>query len=398
MTSTPCSPLTPQIRSIRGPRDGQYPPSQHLAMFDNIDQRLTRASNVCPLCEKSSLTACPHVREFDYLTCPHSCIQQSVGSDRSVTAVIVQSRNSHSSNDVIGSENQAVLSHVSLAHGSPPLSTNGTHAPSPELSLTNTSTLRPFTPTYARSSFDGPQLPILRTQGTDVAPSPAYKVAKSLRNEGKSKSHTYIADLYDAVRAINKEWILGLGLNTDAPQRYPEQYAHAQFELGIRAWRNFFHSATPSSFQDLFALMHVAMASSCVIHGNDHAQSWNLILEEACQWQHLLSNAIEKSTFVKAMRRLRHPQASTTSSSFKGFAIDDVFTPTEHAMIVRLVGCLSSTCVNVAFEEDVDKNQQHFTVNNEQIRLSGMLQSNIIEGCTDFLDSRYFSSCGFGID
>ena len=368
-------------------------------MFDNIDQRLMRASDISPLCERGCLTACPHARESDHLTCPHSCIQQSVGSDRSVAAVILRSKNCHSSNDVIVSENQALFSHVSLAHGSPPLSTNDTRAPSPELSLINTSNLRPFTPLYARSSFDGPQLPVSRTQGTDVPPSPAYKDAKSLRNDGKFKSHTYIADLYDAVRAISKEWILGLGLNTNIPQRYLEQYAHAQFELGVRALRNFFHSATPSSFQDLFALMNVAMASSCVIHGNDHAQSWNLILEEACQWQHLLSNAIEKSIFVKAMRRLRHPQASTTSSSFEDFDIDVIFTPNEHAMIVRLGGYLSSTCVDVAWEEDVDKNRQHSTVNNEQIRSSGILQSNmIIEGCTDFLDSQSLSLCGFGID
>lgn len=270
-------------------------------MVDDIGQKFMLPSGISPLGEKHPLTAGPHVRQSHYHAYPPSCTQQIVGSDRSVTAVIAQPRKSHSSNDVINFENRTDISHVSFPHGQHPLSKNDTRAPSPELFLVNSDTLRPLIPTDPRYYFDGPQLPIRRTQGTDMQPSPPCNLAEYPRNEGNLKSHASIADLCDVVRAMSKEWILKLPLSTKALHLYPEQYALALLELGIRALRNYFRGKTPSGFRDLFALMHVATASLYIVYGDNHAQLWNTILEQACQWQHLLSHPIEKSTFVSKL-------------------------------------------------------------------------------------------------
>ncbi len=252
-------------------------------MVEDIGQKFPPPSDISPLGEKYSLTAGPHVRQSHYHTCPPSCTQQYIGSDRSVTAVLAQPRKSHSSNDAINFENRTDISQVSFPHGQHPLSKNDTGAPSPELSPVNTTTLRPFKPTDARYYFDGPQLPIRGTQGTDMQPSPPCNIAEYPRNEGNLKTHASIADLYDVVRAMSKEWILKLPLSTKALQLHPEQYALAMLELGIRALRNYFRGKTPSGFRDLFALMHVATASSYIVYGDNHAQLWNTILDQACQ-------------------------------------------------------------------------------------------------------------------
>ena len=300
----------------------------------------------------------------------------------------MQSRNSDSSNDVIGSDDQTVIPHSSIVQGLPP-SFNDSRAPSVDSSQFKMPALHPLISTYARSSFDGHQPPGSRTQGTTVSPSPFYNPAESPRNEGRPKSHAQISALCDVIRAMSKEWIQRLALSTNIPQLSPDQDASALFELGIRVLRNYFRGATPSSFEDIFALMHVAVASSYIARKDDHAYSWDTSLYEAFQWQHLLSDVIEKGAFVKVMSRLCDPHGSTTSSSFQGLFIDDVLLPAEQATLVRLVRHLSSTGVDVNIQEEGDKSRIHSTTDIEQIGLPGTLQSNmIIKGCTEFLDSQ----------
>lgn len=360
--------------------------------MDNKAQWITPGASISLHCkEYTETTTNLHPRESD----PRSNTPQSINSNGSITAVSVQCGNSSSLNDVIGSKNTTVISHVSLIQGSYVLPRNDNRTPPLDKSQVNTSILRPFIPTYARSSFDGHQIPVRRTHDTSVPASIAYIAADSSHNEGhnegKSNSHAHITNLRAVVRAMSEEWIRRLALSTNTPQLYAEQYACALFELGVRALRNYFRGAIPSSFHDVFALLHVAVASSYIIHKNDHTHSWNAYLEEACQWQHLLSDVMERGTFVKVIRRLCHPQGSTASSSSKDLAIDDVLLPAEHATLVRLFGHLSSACVDVTIQEEGDRSRQQPTTDNGQIRLPGTLQSTVIvQECTDFLDSRFF--------
>lgn len=346
-------------------------------------------SDISPLGKKyMPITTSSPVRVFERPARAPPLIPKSVSSDCSFTAVSVQSGNNDSSNHVIDIATQSVNPHFSLSQGSPTLCRVDARAPSLHSSRCNTANLRVFPP----HAFNGPQLPPSTTQGKSVPRSSAYNAAKSLGNKGEFKSHAYIVDLCDVVCIMSKDWIRRLATSNNIPQLHPEQYSRALFELGIGALRNYFRGATPSSFQDIFALMHVAMACSRIVHENDRAYSWSTFLEEACQWQHLLSNVIEKSIFVKAMGRLCRPQGPTTSSSFKDFAINNNFLPTEHAVLVRLIDRLSSGPVAVAIEEEGDKDRQHFTANNEQSILPGKLQSSIIiRGCMEFLDSQSLS-------
>lgn len=260
---------------------------------------------------------------------------------------------------------------------------NDARAHAPGLSRVNNPNLYPSTPAYTQRSFDKHHLLVGRTQ--DIG----YHTSEPRRNEGNSKSREYTASLCDVLRVFGAEWIRRLALGTSVPQILPERYFCSLLGLGIRALRNHFRGATPSGFQDIFALIHVVMAASYIVHEGDEDYPWNLFGEEAYQWQDHLFNVIEKGAFTKAMNRLCHPQTSASSSRFIDSTIHNSFLPAEQAMLVRLIFRLSGNRVKKVIEENGDQDRQHSIAETEQLSLPRRVQSNIIiKECTDFLDGK----------
>lgn len=222
-----------------------------------------------------------------------------------------------------------------------------------------------------------------RTQAT------GYHASGTPHNEGIPKSHAYIGYLCNVLRAFGEEWIRRLAPGTKVPQVLPEQYFCSLFDLGIRSLRNHFRGATSSSFQDIFALIHVAIASSYIVCEDSHGCPWYALLKEMYQWQDLLSNGIEKDVFIKTMSRLCRSHEFATSSSFKEVTIDHSFLPAEQAMLVRLINHLSGNRVDMDIEENSEEGRDHSIVENEQSRLPRLLQSNTVtKQCMGFLDSK----------
>ena len=228
---------------------------------------------------------------------------------------------------------------------------------------------------------------ILRSRSS--SPTPVHDVEGSQSKQEPDTTQVQIGDLCEGVRAMSNEWIRRLALDTEISQLNPEQCAVAQFELGVGALRNLFRGTIPSRFQDIFALMHVAIASTYIVRKDDLAYSWNAFLERACQWQYCLSDVIEKRTFFKVMRRMCQPPLSTTSPTLPGVADNDDLLPAERATLVCLVRRLSSTGIGAAIREEGDQTQQHCTIDNEQSILLGVLHTDlIVKGCMDLLDSK----------
>lgn len=236
---------------------------------------------------------------------------------------------------------------------------------------------------------------ILRSRSS--SPTPVHEVEGSPSKQEPDTTQAQVGDLCDGVRAMSNEWIQRLALDTETSQLNLEQYAVAQFDLGVGALRSLFRGTIPSKFQDIFALMHVAIASAYIVREDDLAYSWNTFLESACQWQYCLFDVIEKRTFVKVMRRMCQPPVSTTSPTLPGFADNDDFLPAERATLVRLIRHLSSTGIGAAIREEGDQAQQHCTIDNEQSILLGVLRSDVIvKGCMDLLDSK--SLCHMSVE
>lgn len=218
-----------------------------------------------------------------------------------------------------------------------------------------------------------------------------YDASETPHHEESPTSHAYITDLCNVLRTFGEEWIRRLASCTNVPQVLPEQYFCSLLKLGIRSLRNHFRGASPRSFQDIFALIHVAMASSYIVCEDDHDYPGNAFLEEAYQWQNLLSDEIEKGAFSKVMSQLCHSQELAASSSFKEVTVDNSFLPAEQAMLVRLIDHLSSNRVDMGIKENSDVDRENSAVENEQSRSPRLLQSNaIIKGCMGFLDGKAY--------
>ena len=222
-----------------------------------------------------------------------------------------------------------------------------------------------------------------------TSPPSAYEAEDAPSRKEPAMTKVLICELYDAVRAMDEEWIRRLALCTNVPQLNSETFTRALFKLGINALIDYFHGVMPSSFPNIFAFTHVAIASISVVHKHDDRNLWNAVLEEACQWQDLLSDVIEKGTFIKVMGQLCHPRGSNTPPSFTGPAVNNVFLPAENAKLVGLLSNLS-TDFDGMIRKRGDQSRQGSLANNERTGRPGISRSGVvINGCTDFLDSKF---------
>ena len=220
------------------------------------------------------------------------------------------------------------------------------------------------------------------------SPLKMYESEEYPPQQESATAQIQISDLCEVVRALGEEWIRRLVTNTDITPPCSEAYTRALVEIGFRAVRNYFKGTIPSTFQDVFALMHVAGASAYIIHKDDYVYSWGTFLCEAHQLQHLLIDKTEKFTFVKAIRRLCHPQGDATSSQSPSNPTNDTFLSTERALLLYMFRSLPSSSVDAALQEQnhegLDPLTESYTETSSYERVR---RSTVIKACTSFLDS-----------
>lgn len=341
---------------------------------------VTPGSSMASYTQYELSTRSPNSWEDETLSAPPPYSPPIAVSGSPVAGIGAQSGTSRGSLGIHQLSNHAVTSPVSLARDSPVLHEEIAGGYPLDLWQLN----------YPRISLppsqSPPQLP--GTYQLRSSPPSMHEAEESSYIQEPATTKVQIEDLHEAVRALSEEPIRNLATSIDTTPPCLEPYARALVKIGFRALRNYFRGTIPSSFQDVFALTHVAIASSYIVRKDDHAYSWNALLEEACQWQDLLPDPIERRTFVKVMSYLCHPQGSTASSSLTGVAIDDVLTPTEHATLVHLIHHISSPDVDAVIQEKADERRQRCTATNEPRRLHVISQSHMmISGCKDFLDT-----------
>ena len=214
--------------------------------------------------------------------------------------------------------------------------------------------------------------------------SKEYRVQPKL-----ATTQSQISELCEAVRAMSEEWIRRLAPSADITPSCSEMYVHALVEIGFRALRNYFLGTLPKSFQDVFALMHVAGASAYIIHRDYQMYSWGTFLSEAHQWQHLLSDEIEKFTFVKVISRLCQPQGDTAYSQLPSNPTDDSLSSAESAILRHALSSLPSWNVDTALQKKDYEGLGTVTGSYTETSLYEKFhKSAIIKACTYFLDSK----------
>ena len=115
-----------------------------------------------------------------------------------------------------------------------------------------------------------------------------------------------VKQVREILHGLNKEWMGRL-------KSTPELYARCMplstcplLETGIRALQQCFSGNLPISFEDLFALMHVAFAFSIVINRDGDSYYWDAFYSDLRYWHHTVRDS-EISLFGKVWDRLWCP-------------------------------------------------------------------------------------------
>ena len=112
-----------------------------------------------------------------------------------------------------------------------------------------------------------------------------------------------VEELRDLVKIINFEWMQRLSSSTELYDHCSRISAQNIFDHGIRSLESLFYGNFPRSFEDVFALMHVAFASAYILHKEHASYDWSDFFQDALQYQLALSSKSDRDSFLEVMDR-----------------------------------------------------------------------------------------------
>lgn len=118
-----------------------------------------------------------------------------------------------------------------------------------------------------------------------------------------------VEQVRDILHGLNREWMGKLESTPDLYARCIPLSTCPLLETGIRVLQQCFSGTLPRSFDDLFALIHVAFAFSLVINKNRDSYYWDGFYSDLRYWHHTVRDS-EISLFGKVWDRLWCPLSS----------------------------------------------------------------------------------------
>ena len=124
-------------------------------------------------------------------------------------------------------------------------------------------------------------------------------------------THSLVKQVREILHGLHREWMEKLKSTPDLYTRCMPLSTCRLLETGIRALQQCFSGNLPSSFEDLFALMHVAFAFSIVINRDSESYYWDGFYSDLHYWHRTVRDS-EISFFGKVWDRLWCPRSSNT--------------------------------------------------------------------------------------
>ena len=109
-----------------------------------------------------------------------------------------------------------------------------------------------------------------------------------------------IVRLCGLVHTINKEWMAVLANEPDTVQHVSAYRIHSIFETGLRALQKCFGTRSPSTFEDLYCLAHLIMASACDFHKHE-TYDWDTLAESLLQWSRIIEEKEERALYQRVL-------------------------------------------------------------------------------------------------
>lgn len=122
-----------------------------------------------------------------------------------------------------------------------------------------------------------------------------------------------VQQVREILHGLNRKWMGRLESTPDLYTLCMPLSTCRLLETGIRALQLCFFGDLPSSFEDLFALMHVAFAFSIVINRDGDSYYWDGFSSDLHYWRHAV-RVSETSLFTRVWYRLWCPRSSNNQS------------------------------------------------------------------------------------
>ena len=105
----------------------------------------------------------------------------------------------------------------------------------------------------------------------------------------QTSAQAQIEELRDLVRVINFEWIKRLDSAPDLRVPYSDHNIRSLFETGIEVLQRCYQNILPTTFKEVFALMHIACGVFYIRHGNEACYGWGELFQDFLRLQYAMS-------------------------------------------------------------------------------------------------------------
>ena len=121
-------------------------------------------------------------------------------------------------------------------------------------------------------------------------------------SENLLTSPAYIVEaLRERVNDLNQKWMDKLDLHH---RSNPKLVLSMPFEKGIQSLQDFYRGTLPRTFEDAFALMHVAHACAWIYHEEDELDFWRTLFLDILQWPYAIATNEDTQLFLEVAFQL----------------------------------------------------------------------------------------------
>lgn len=158
---------------------------------------------------------------------------------------------------------------------------------------------------------DRRQAPI---RGDSVAASTSSRDSREIESRFAWKPTVpQIEELRDLVHIINFEWLKRLDSAPEFRVPCPDYYIRSLFETGIQVLQRCYQNILPTTFKEVFALMHIACGVFYIRHGNDTCYGWGGLFQDFLRWQYAMREERDIHLLFAVTNQLWRPGCVTLS-------------------------------------------------------------------------------------
>ena len=190
------------------------------------------------------------------------------------------------------------------------------------------------------------------------------------------------AQAYDVFLYLNERWAEKLRATPSLRVMCITHTPKSLFAFGARTLQNLYKNILPETFDQVFALMHIAFVFQHVIDVQVHSHDWMNSCHDVYMWQQVLSDPHEAELFDEVWSRLWSPQVSIETSLFKN---SNFVT----SLIVNMPPEISEPATvieNFGVLDDRTRRYYPSTLPFEKPSSKKLFKGTIIRGCSRFLD------------